>query len=126
MLTDDMIRDDSWRDELDKRFGWMGEHGLYFECLGGWRFILKDFFERVEATLATPEEREGFRISQVKEKWGSLRIHCTLVDDRIDRLVAAAESASEVTCDVCGGRGRSTGKCGWISTRCEKHTDWRG
>ncbi|WP_457090585.1 hypothetical protein [Microvirga sp. P5_D2] len=126
MLTNEMIADSSWREELNKRFGWMGgEHGLYFECMGGWRFILKDFFERVEATLVTPEEREGFRISQIKEKFGSARVHFHGGDDRIDRLVAAAEAASEITCDVCGGRGRLQGK-GWLSTRCEAHTDWKG
>ena len=59
MLTDDMIKDDSWREELDKSFGWMGgEHGLYFECMGGWRFILKDMLERIDATLTDPEDRD--------------------------------------------------------------------
>jgi predicted RNA-binding Zn-ribbon protein involved in translation (DUF1610 family) len=125
MLTDEMIKDDTWREELDKRFGWIGgEHGLYFECLGGWRFILKDMLERIDATLTDPEDRTAFRISQVKEKLSELRCYHT-GDERIERIVQASEAASHITCDVCGGRGRVQGK-GWISTRCEKHTDWRG
>ena len=125
MLTEDMIRDDAWREELDKRFGWMGgEHGLWFECSGGWRFILKDMLERIDATLTDPDDRAAFRISQVKEKFGELRVHSN-GDDRIDRIVQAAEAASHVTCDVCGGRGRVQGR-GWLSTRCAAHENWRG
>jgi hypothetical protein len=126
MLSEEQIKDDSWRDELSKRFGWMSPRGgLYFECTGGWRFLLKDLLERIEATLVTPEERESFQVTQVKEKFGTLRFYYSGGDDRIDRLVAAAEAASGITCDVCGGRGRTQGK-GWISTRCEAHTNWRG
>jgi len=125
MLTNEEIGDSSWREELNRRFGWMGgEHGLWFECLGGWRFILKDTLERIDATLTDPEDREAFRISQIKEKWGELRVgHCG--DERIDRIVQAAEAASHITCDVCAGRGRVQGK-GWLMTRCQAHEEWRG
>jgi len=125
MLTEDMIKDDSWREELDRKFGWMGgEHGLFFECLGGWRFILRDLLERIDATLTDREDRGAFRISQVKQKFAELRVHHN-GDDRIDRIVQAAEAASHITCDVCAARGRVQGK-GWLSTRCAAHVDWRG
>jgi len=126
MLSEEQIRDDGWREELNKRHSWMGgKYGLHFEHLGGWRFLMKDLLERIEATLVTPEERGGFQVSQIKEKFGALRFYSYGGDDRIDRLVASAEAASGITCDVCGGRGRTQGR-GWISTRCEKHEDWRG
>jgi len=125
MLTDDVIKDHGWREELNRRFGWMGgEHGLYFECLGGWRFVLKDMLERIDATLTDPEKREVFRISQIKEKFGEFRVYHN-GDDRIDRIVDAAEAASHITCDVCADRGWTQG-AGWISTRCSKHSGWRG
>ncbi len=65
MLSEEQIRDDGWREELNKRHSWMGgKYGLHFEHLGGWRFLMKDLLERIEATLVTPEERGGFQVSQ--------------------------------------------------------------
>ncbi|MFC4171635.1 hypothetical protein ACFOYU_06140 [Microvirga sp. GCM10011540] len=123
MLTDDEIKDDGWRDELAERFGWMGGGYLSFEHLGGWRFIMRDLLERIDATLRD-EDRGSFCISQIKEKWAELRVAHN-GGAGIDRLVDAAEAASRITCDVCSGRGRVQGT-GWISTRCAVHEDWRG
>jgi hypothetical protein len=97
---------------------------LAFEVLGGWRFIMRDLLERIDATLRTDEERESFYISQVKEKYGTLAVYHN-GDARIESLVDAAEAASRITCDVCGGRGRLQGR-GWLSVRCTAHENWTG
>ena len=93
----------------------------HFECLGGWRYILRDLFERIDVTLTRDEEREGFRISQVKEKYGPLRCY-TNGDARVNALVEVAVRLSGITCDVCGGRGWTQGM-GWLATRCDAHVN---
>jgi hypothetical protein len=59
-------------------------------------------------------------VSQVKEKFGTLRFYYSGGDAHIDGLVSMAEAMSACTCEECGAPGRrSTG--GWISVRCATH-----
>jgi hypothetical protein len=58
----------------------------------------------------------------VKEKFGTLRFYYTGGDDIIDGMVQMAESMSGVTCEECGASGKTKGG-GWLSTRCEAHTN---
>ncbi len=64
----------------------------------------------------------GFRVDQVKEKFGTLRFYCS-TDDTIRRYVGFAESLSAVTCEQCGAYGKTESVGGWMSTRCKKHSD---
>ncbi|MPR07802.1 hypothetical protein [Microvirga tunisiensis] len=124
-MSADQIKDSTWREELNERFGWMGgRHGLSFECGGGWRFLLDDLLQRMAATLSD-EERQDFQVTQIKEKLGTLRCHVFNGNDRVDALIDSAENASEITCDVCGGRGRLRNS-GWLTVRCDEHVDYRG
>lgn len=124
MLNAEQVKDDSWREELNHKFGWMGSrHGLSFECSGGWRFLLGDLLQRIAATL-TNEEKQDFQVTQVKEKFGTLRFYTYAGNERVDALVESAEHASEITCDVCAGRGRLRNS-GWVSVRCDEHVDYR-
>ncbi|MBJ6125426.1 hypothetical protein [Microvirga splendida] len=125
MLNAEQVKDDSWREELNHKYGWMaGRHGLSFEHGGGWRFLIGDLLQRIGATLSD-EEKLDFQVTQIKEKFGTLRCYVFNGNDRIHALVDAAESASEITCDVCAGRGRLRNS-GWISVRCDEHVDYRG
>ena len=69
----------------------MGDTWTLFRVLGRLGFILKDMLERIDATLTDPEDRDAFRISQVKQKFGELRCYHT-GDERIERIVQAAEA----------------------------------
>lgn len=54
---------------------------------------------------------------QVKEKYGTLRFYVNQSNDTISNWISFAETMSSVTCEECGGPGRSTGKS-WIKTLC--------
>lgn len=123
MLNEAQIKDRGWESDLNNKFGWMGGGYLSFECSGGWRFLLGDLLRRIDLALEG-EERESFQVSQIKEKFGTLRFYHN-GGERIERLVETAEKLSETTCDVCGSGGRLQGK-GWVSVRCQAHEDWRG
>jgi len=63
----------------------------------------------------------GFRVMQVKEKFGTLRFYCP-GNDKIYRYVKFAESLSAVTCEVCGKRGKRECVSGWYKTVCKEHS----
>lgn len=56
--------------------------------------------------------------TQIKEKFGTLRIYHNSDDPYIDGLISMAESMSGSVCEKCGNKGYMNTK-GWISTLCE-------
>lgn len=64
-------------------------------------------------------------VTQVKEKFGGLRIYtfdgaaCPGIGE-IYAVIDAAEAESVRTCEQCGAPGRPGGT-GWIKTACEQH-----
>jgi hypothetical protein len=64
-------------------------------------------------------------VTQVKEKFGTLRFYYDGGDDIIDGMVRMAEGMSGCTCEECGKPGgRRSG--GWIVTLCDEHAEARG
>ena len=59
-------------------------------------------------------------VTQIKEKFGTLRFYYDGGDEYVNGLVAMAESMSGVTCEVCGDMGESTSS-DWIKVLCETH-----
>jgi hypothetical protein len=59
-------------------------------------------------------------VTQVKEKFGSLRFYYQGGDDAISGMVRMAESMSAVMCEECGAPAETRGP-GWIRTLCEVH-----
>jgi hypothetical protein len=64
------------------------------------------------------EEIPQVVVTQVKEKFGTLRFYYNGGNDYVDGMVRMAESMSGCTCEQCGAPGTQIGS-GWISTRCE-------
>ncbi len=96
----------------------------------GWTAIVETLFGGIDAMLSD-EEAERFRVEQVKEKFGTLRVYVSF--DPIDAagvnpqpaamrsLVDAAVAASEVTCYVCGAPGEMRKLGAWLTVRCDAH-----
>ena len=92
-----------------------------FECFDGWLQILDDFFAVVATELP---EGKTFRLRQVKEKMGGLRIYYDLdVDDltTIDVASDVAIARSYRTCEICGKRGHFSKRGGLLTVVCEEH-----
>jgi hypothetical protein len=60
-------------------------------------------------------------VTQVKEKFGTLRFYYDGGDETIDGMVRMAEAMSSITCNVCGNLGKMRGRH-WFYTACEEHT----
>lgn len=61
-------------------------------------------------------------VSQVKEKFGTLRFYTHGATDEQYAYINFAECMSVCTCEVCGARGRRRGYS-WVTTRCQEHAD---
>lgn len=88
----------------------------------GWVGIIERLHENL--VLVAPE----YRITQVKEKFGGLRFYTNIgydPDGIASMIIQHYERESEVTCDVCGERGKivdvGEGKMPYVASRCEEH-----
>lgn len=106
------------------RYGKMSETCMCwgFECGDGWYQIIYDTSAKLEALILQlpEEEREHYKASQVKEKFGGLRIYLSSSTDEMDKLVGTAEDLSYQICEGCG----KPGQCyednpKWCRTHCE-------
>ncbi len=87
------------------------------ECGDGWFGILKKLCE----DIATSDPPEGFKFSQVKEKFGGLRVYTFGGTEQISQLIHGAQKESYKTCEECGGKEDvlSDWICGWVRTLCK-------
>ena len=117
-----------------------------FECNDGWYDILNTLCFQIQTSIDwnekfnqniiernKKEDPEGqinqqmlqpyvpqVTVSQVKEKFGTLRFYYYGGDERIDGLVTMAEAMSSVICETCGNSGQLRGR-GWWYTSCNEH-----
>jgi hypothetical protein len=102
---------------IPERFG--------FECDDGWLGIIDDFLAVVDRELPASGT---FRLRQVKEKLGGLRIYFDVSPDTpaeahaaIDDAYDRASARSYKICEICGARGRFSNRQGFLTVVCEEH-----
>lgn len=93
--------------------------GLTFgiECGPGWRTIIEQCCEEI-GRRQQHTGRDDFAFTQIKEKFGSLRLYHYGGDEYIEGVIAMAEAMSSKTCESCGKPGE-TNSGGWLSTLCD-------
>jgi len=97
------------------------------ECGSGWYPILNQLFACINSHLdwinkgKDDIEKVPFILTQVKEKFGTLRFYYDGGDEQIHGMARMAEAMSGVTCEVCGNPGKFRGR-GWYYTACDEHT----
>lgn len=62
-----------------------------------------------------------FKVTQVKEKFATLRFYTNWETEEIGKLIEEAEERSSHTCEICGAFGEIGKSGGWLSTRCATH-----
>jgi hypothetical protein len=85
----------------------------------GW-FKLIDTLCTIIQDYIDNNKKEQVVFTQVKEKFGTLRIYTEGNDDLVYGMIWFAEHTSETICDVCGKDGKLN-NTGWIACRCEEH-----
>ncbi|MHC8324188.1 antitoxin Xre/MbcA/ParS toxin-binding domain-containing protein [Pseudomonas sp. GB2N2] len=92
---------------------------FFFECGDGW-------FNIINATLNVIYKKNTTNnleasVTQVKEKFGLLRIYCRHGDDYTNAVTNIAELISQLTCEICGNAGVIQTIKGWNQVRCDTH-----
>lgn len=109
----------------------IGAYGI--ECDAGWYDILDSLcfmIAQQERNIEgnnkyritqnqQPVEHEPFKFTQIKEKFGVLRIYYNGGNEYIRGLIGMAECWSYKTCETCGEKGQADKK-GWIKVLCDK------
>ncbi|GJD90903.1 hypothetical protein BHAOGJBA_4447 [Methylobacterium hispanicum] len=117
---------EDWKDELRQRYAWAARTPL---AVGeGWRALLADTFERLDAAIrSVPADANGmaFQCHDVKEKYGTLRIEMVPYVEEVEAICLDAENRSETVCDVCGSTGRVR-EGAWVMVRCDAHAKGLG
>ncbi len=89
-----------------------------FEVSKYWLPILAKGFDDISA-IVKEQGLKDFRITQVKEKFGGLRIYCMYYTDEIDEVIDRMEAEVETVCESCGKPGELRTE-GWMVVRCDE------
>ncbi|MCL2185988.1 MAG: hypothetical protein FWB86_09085 [Treponema sp.] len=90
------------------------EHGY------GWMGLTLPIIEEVRLyNKKNPDNM--IKITQVKEKFGGLRIYLSSMPDYLQKMICKAEAESEHICEFCGARGKNIKINGWVWTLCGEH-----
>lgn len=79
----------------------------------GWYHILDQMCQKIQETGKKVE------FTQVKEKFGTLRVYTNYHEDDVEDIITWAVKLSAVTCEECGNPGKIN-RGGWLSVRCKK------
>jgi len=123
-------------EKLFKRFNFYQPSSLmYFDHDDGWFNIIWELSEKIEnilnkyysinkQALDLLVDYSIFNVTQVKEKFGTLRFYYNIrsdiseIDNEIMKVINEAEIKSSITCEICSQPGTQT-KNRWVKTLCK-------
>ncbi|MEK6885154.1 MAG: hypothetical protein AABY22_36320 [Nanoarchaeota archaeon] len=97
--------------------------GRGIECGDGWEPIIRRVCFWLDLYHSDSSIAQSIYFTQIKEKFGKLRIYINQNYKIVHELIFFYESISIFVCDVCGQPGEL--KYGnLVRTRCDLHKDW--
>jgi len=91
-------------------------HQVFRENGPGWSALIDP--------IVTHANEIGVTITQIKEKFGCLRVYFDpgqADTDKLEDMIDKAELESATTCEMCGRAGLRMSKGGWMKTLCKEH-----
>ena len=107
-----------------QKFPTLFSHLQYIDCEEGWYPLIEDLCEVIEGYVKynVPEElKDQVYFSQIKQKFGELRVHMNHWIDYVQGAITMAEAYSTRVCEKCGEKGQTYNIRNWLSTLCPKH-----
>ena|ERR1700690_1659323 len=91
------------------------------ECDLGWVRLLDELFSCIDDRVQR-RNLTDFKVLQVKEKFGTLRVYVSGADDEIHALISQFAELSATVCEKCGSpaRTRTVGTHGLLKTLCDR------
>jgi hypothetical protein len=91
--------------------------GFGFECSPYWYPVLEKGFKRI-SKIVKDKNYDDFRIVQVKEKFGTLRIYTQPYIEEVENIIREMENECLTICENCGAPGKLRTN-GWFSVLCD-------
>lgn len=88
------------------------------ECEKGWYPLIQPVIDYIDKFNEGKSEEEKIYITQIKEKYGTLRIYVSYGTDELFNMIDKAEEESAHTCEFCGTKENVGQTTGWITTLC--------
>ncbi|KAF2497048.1 hypothetical protein BU16DRAFT_347857 [Lophium mytilinum] len=91
-----------------------------FQNGDGWYEIIRRLSISISNIVASASlEPSEFTVSEVKEKFGLLRVYISNTNNAIQDAIYQSVQESSRTCEKCGGPGVQSARGGWIRASCE-------
>ncbi len=104
--------------ELINKYPDLFKHA-HIGCGNGWLKIIETAASALDKVRK--EKKLDLSFTQIKEKFGTLRLYVNIVDVEVNQIIAGAETASINICEDCGAPGSQISKGGyWLRTLCSK------
>lgn len=92
------------------------------ECDDGWFDLIESMCEEIQSDINYKVNNQipvtQVLVTQIKEKFGTLRFYYEGGDDFADGVVSLAENLSSKICETCGNKGKTKGSS-WLKTTCD-------
>lgn len=89
-----------------------------FELGKGWKDLILNSLPEL-SKIVKEREIKDFSISQIKEKFGGLRIYYSPRDEEVQNFVEKLENKCDKTCEICGADNAVIRNGGWVRTLCD-------
>jgi hypothetical protein len=93
-------------------------------CGTGWFDIVRMMCRNIQSHLDWKPDVPQVVVSQIKEKFGTLRFYYEGGDEYISGIASMAEAMSEITCEECGKPGVLR-QGNWMKVLCDEHNEQR-
>lgn len=90
------------------------------DCGDGWFDIIDELCRKIQYRIEQEGYGDGVKVTQVKEKYGTLRFYLNGEDDEMYEYICEAEKKSAQTCEICGSDAVLDDSKFWYTTICEK------
>lgn len=90
----------------------------------GWHRLFLLFCKNLKPHLEKANFLDKFYFTQLKEKYGTMRIYTSGVPDSVNDLISYYEAFSEQICIVCG-KPSNWETIGWVSFVCDEHCKYK-
>ena len=96
------------------------------ECSDGWFELIYTACKVIQSHIKYTPECPPFRFSQIKEKFGGLRLYSYGGDEFTSGVCSMAEAMSYKICEVTGERGQLCSTGHWLRTLAPEQAEKRG
>lgn len=104
---------------LTDAFSTMG-YNYYYSIGKGWYRLVREVILAIDKYNFEHPDDDQIHITDVKEKWGGLRIEIDSWAPEISDLILDIEEKSRSICEECGKEGSTCKVRGWIYTLCDE------